>query len=568
MKLFLIKKEYIKYILSMAFFAGITLLYCLSILQGEKIKSHDYKQFLGMSKEIVDYRDATGEEALWTNSMFGGMPAYQISVHYVNNILVHIDKFFQLYLPRPIGIIFLYFLGFYFLLLVLKIDPGLSLIGALGFGLSSYLFIILEAGHNTKAHAIAYIAPVVASMIYCFSNDHRTIWKILRCFFVAFLFMGLQIRANHFQITYYLLFILLFFWVHYLILNFKKDRKLVFFKNTLLFGIAGVMAILINIGNIWSTYEYSKYTIRGESDLLTESSGLDKEYATAWSYGKLETFNLLYPNFVGGSSNVEWSEDSNIFKYLYKDTRRRGANVKQAKLYTNQVLQQLPAYFGPQPMTSGPVYIGAVIWLLFVISLFTLKKSIKYVLLFLILCSFFIAWGKNFNVLSDLLLNYLPLFNKFRTPSMALVIAQFAIPLLGVVGLNKLIFSQSFSIIEKRYIILKSVGSLVGLSILLLLFKNLLLDFRFPLDGLLPEPIMLELVNDRINLFTSDIIRSSIFICLAGISIYYIISFINSSSELKKWSAVFVLAFLVICDMWNVNKRYLNSDDFYLIENV
>ena len=568
MRFFDIKNDYIKHILSVVFFAIVTLLYCSTTLQGEKIKSHDYKQFLGMSKEIVDYRAETGDEALWTNAMFGGMPAYQISVHYANNILVHIDQFFQLYLPRPIGIIFLYFIGFYFLLLVLKINPGLALIGALGFGFSSYFFIILEAGHNTKAHAIAYIAPVVASMIYCFAKEDRNIWHAIRGFFLAFLFLGLHLRANHFQITYYLLFILFFFWIYYLIRNLKEERKIEFIQNTMLFSLAGIMAILINIGNIWSTYEYSKYTIRGESDIVNESSGLDKDYATQWSYGKLETFNMLYPNLVGGASSVKWSEDSNLFQLIYKDTRKKGATTKQAKTYTNQVLKQLPAYFGPQPMTSGPVYIGAIMWLLFFIGLFVLKKPIKYVLLSLVIVSIFIAWGKNFSFLSDFLLQYLPLFNKFRTPSMALVIAQFIIPLLGIIGLNELIYSKHLSLYEKNKIILKSVGFFILLSIFFLSFKNVLFDFRFPLDGILPEAIMLELVKDRVHFFTTDVMRSTAFIFLAGILIYYIILFISSSDILKKRLSILALGCLVICDMWFVNKRYLNSEDFDLIENV
>jgi hypothetical protein len=210
-------RPYLTHIFAILLFLAITILYCLPVLEGEKINQSDYKQFLGMSKEIIDYRSQTGKEALWTNSMFGGMPAYQISVRHPNNILVHIDQFLQLHLPRPVGIIFLYFIGFYILLVSLKINPHLSILGALAFGMSSYFFIILEAGHNTKAHAIAYIAPAVASLIYCFNRDKTSLLSQIPIFFFSFLSLGLHLRANHLQITYYLLFILFFFWVSYLL---------------------------------------------------------------------------------------------------------------------------------------------------------------------------------------------------------------------------------------------------------------------------------------------------------------------------------------------------------------
>ena len=309
--------------LAIVLFAFITILYCHPILKGQKINQSDYKQFLGMSKEIVDYRSTTGEEALWTNSMFGGMPAYQISVRYPNNILVHIDQFFQLYLPRPIGIIFLYFLGFYIFLLSLKINPKISVLGAIAFGMSSYFFIILEAGHNTKAHAIAYMAPAVASMLYCIKQSQKSRWHNIAAFFFAFLALGLHLRANHLQITYYLLFILFSFWIYYLINFIQLQQLSKFIKSTLIFIVSGIMAISINLGSIWSTYDYSKHTIRGYSELKRENgesySGLNKDYATAWSYGKVETFNMLYPNFVGGSSHAKLSDESHLYQALRKN---------------------------------------------------------------------------------------------------------------------------------------------------------------------------------------------------------------------------------------------------------
>ena len=547
------------HIFALVLFLCVTVLYCYPIIKGEKINQSDYKQFLGMSQEIVDYRTETGQEALWTNSMFGGMPAYQISVYYPNNILLTIDKFLQLYLPRPIGIIFLYFLGFYILLLSIKINPHLSILGALAFGMSSYFFIILEAGHNTKAHAIAYIAPCVASLIYCFSKKEKKIWSQLFSFLFAFLFLGLHLRANHLQITYYLLFILFFFWINYLIQAYTNKHLFQFIKQTLIFMIAGIMAISINIGNIWSTYDYSHYTIRGDSELITETgatnSGLDKEYATAWSYGKMETFNMLFPNFVGGSSHAMLSENSNLHQAL----RKNGVSKKDSRNF----IKAVPLYFGPQSFTSGPVYVGAIIWLLFVISLFTIKKHIKWVLLSLTLFSFMLAWGKYLPFVTDLFLDYFPLYNKFRTVSMILIIAQFTIPLLAFIGLNHFMYSDMNYELKKN-ILIKSAGILLVISLFFLLFGNLLFDFQGLTDSRFPQWFMDALILDRMHLFKFDILRSSFFIILTTLLIYFVLK--KNLNQDKFW--IYILITLVLMDMWFVNKRYLNSDDFVIESTV
>ena len=535
-------------------FALITLLYCFPIINEEKINQSDYKQFLGMSQEIIDHRESTGEEALWTNSMFGGMPAYQISVHYPNNILVHVDRFFQLFLPRPVGIMFLYFLGFYIFMLCLKIDPYISFLGAIAFGMSSYFFIILEAGHNTKAHALAYLAPSVASMIYCFKNRNVNIWGNLMAFFFTFLCLGLHLRANHLQISYYLLFILFAFWVYYFLYAMNKSSKRHFLQSTLIFSCAGLMAIAINLGNIWSTYEYSKYTIRGDSELVQDTgvkkSGLDKEYATAWSYGPLETFNLLYPNFMGGSSHSRLSNNSNLYKVL-KSNR---IPEKQSL----QFIKAAPTYFGPQSFTSGPVYIGSVVWLLFFISLFVVKKPIKWVFCSLIIFSFMLSWGKYFPLITNFFLDYFPLYNKFRTVSMILIIAQFAIPALAFLGLSRFINSDISKQIKKK-ILLYAFLILISISVFFLLFKHLLFNFTSPFDAQYQVQWLVDaLISERISLFNIDIIRSVVFICLSSALLYYII---ETGSKLKRLF-VFGLFCLILIDMWGVNKRYLNADDF------
>ena len=536
-------------------FFCITVLYCWPILKGEKINQSDYKQFLGMSKEIVDFRHETAEEALWTNSMFGGMPAYQISVHYKNNILVHIDKFFQLYLPRPIGIIFLYFIGFYILLLSLKIPPNFSILGALMFGLSTYLFIIIEVGHNTKAHSFAYIAPSIAGMLFCFKkSDTPHITKLLG-FFLSFLFLGLHLRANHLQITYYFLFIIFAFWINFLIQSISTKKISDFFKSSFLFFCAALLAVSINLGNIWSTYEYSKYTTRGTSELTPTSenntSGLDKDYATSYSYGKLETFNLLFPNFVGGPSIGKLSEKSN----LYQSLRKNGVSKRDSQNF----IQSVPLYFGPQQFTAGPVYIGAVVWLLFFIGLFTIKKPIKWILLFLMIISLLLAWGKYFPLLTNFLLDYFPLYNKFRTVSMILVIVEFVIPLLGILGLHRLLSSKEIYN-ERGKILIKSTLILSSISIFFYLVGPTLFDFSSQSDTQFQVyPWLIEaLIKDRIDLFQSDILRSLILICLTSLCIYfYLFKYYKNISI-----CITILSLLVLSDMWFVNKRYFNTDDF------
>ena len=547
------------HIFAIILFAIITIIYCAPFLRGDKINQSDYKQFLGMSKEIVDYRAENDQEALWTNSMFSGMPAYQISVHYPNNILVHIDKMLQLYLPRPVGIIFLYFLGFYILLLYFKVNPHISILGALAFGLSSYFFIILEAGHNTKAHAIAYIAPSVLAMLYCFQNDNKSIWINLNKLFFLFLFLGLHLRANHLQITYYLLFILTFFIIHFFFQSIQKKQFLEFIKSSCIFVIGGVLATAINLGNIWSTYEYSEHTTRGVSELVDASGnmkkGLDKDYATSWSYGKMESFNMLFPNFVGGSSHAKLSEKS----YLYQALRDNGISKRDSQ----QFIKNTPLYFGPQSFTSGPVYVGSIIWLLFFIGLFAVKKPIKWVLVALALTSLILSWGKYFPLLTNVLFEYFPLYNKFRTVSMILIILEFTVPLLAIMGLHQFI-KLDISHNDKKKIIINSASVLIITSLFFLLFKNLIFDFTSLNDLQFPAWFTDALILDRKSLFQGDILRSLFFILSASFLIYYIV---HTDRE-RKTTWIYILMALVLIDMLAVNKRYLNADDFVPKGNV
>ena len=308
-------KQALPYLAAIAVFVVIAMTYFSPLLEGKRMKQSDITQFLGMSKEISDFRDKTGDEALWTNSMFGGMPAYQISVQYKGNVLRYLDQLMQLYLPQPAGMVFLYMLGFFILLLVLKVDKWLAIAGAIAFAFSSYLFIIFEAGHNSKAHAIGYMAPVLAGIILTYRG------RYLAGGIMAAIALSLELLTNHFQITYYLILIAAVFVTTELVSSIREKQLPGFAKATGVLLIASIFAVASNITNIWATYEYGKETIRGKTELTSEksnrTSGLDKDYATQWSYGIPETFTLLIPDFNGGSSSGSLSETLTVSNPIY-----------------------------------------------------------------------------------------------------------------------------------------------------------------------------------------------------------------------------------------------------------
>ncbi len=623
----LFKKKLLFHAISIALFALITLVYCSPILEGKRIKQSDIIQFQGMSKEIQDFRDETGDEALWTNSMYGGMPAYQISVKYPNNILLHIDKALQLGFPRPIGVMFLYFLGFYILMLSMKLDYKLAFLASIAFGLSSYFLIILGVGHNTKAHAISYMAPTIAGMLWCFRG------KRLLGFFLTFLFLGLQIRANHPQISYYLMFVLFSFWLAYLIYSIK-DKKIKFFiSNTVVFVLGCFLAIMINIASLWSTYDYSKYTMRGGSDLIQEESGLKQDYAMEWSYGKMETFNLLIPNLYGGSSskpiisqskinslynpileneykNCELHAQTAISTWLSEDLKidLKLYNILIEKYNTpnftdtdsvqlNLITQKLPSetkikeemqsiyfdctqeislnqpklsqYWGPQIYTEGPVYLGATVLFLFLLSLFFLFhdgqkiKILKLCLLGLCFIALLLAWGSNFQWFNNLFFNHFPLHNKFRTVSMILIIVQLVVPIIAIFGLNSFLKSD-IEKKKKRNKVLLSGGVLIFICLMFVVFW----DNLHSIYNNIPEKygVFFDTIkNARFDLLESDVKRTIIFILLICT---VLLSFCWSKLN-KNWT-IGIIVCLIIFDLWSVDKRYLNNTHFvtkFIVEN-
>ncbi len=552
-------KKILPYPIIIAVFAVLTLAYVSPVLEGKRILQPDIVKFDGMAKEIRDFREETGQEALWTNSMFGGMPAAQISVMYPNNISGFLHDAMTLWLPRPADMIFLYFAGFFIFMLLLKVNVWISFLGAVAFALSSYNFIIIEAGHNSKAVAIGYMAPVLGSIIYTFRG------KLLAGGLLFTIFLSLQIWANHFQITYYLLIIVIFYGIFELYEKYRQGKLDVYFKALGVLLIAAIIAAGVNISRLWFTYEYSEATMRGGTELSEkddrQSSGLDIDYITRWSYGVDETFSLLIPNIKGGATGAI-GDNENALKNVDPRLRNEIANNNQ--------------YWGDQPFTSGPVYIGAIIMFLFVLSLFYVKGTIKYAFLLAIILSIMLSWGKNFMPLTEFFVNYIPGYNKFRAVSMTLTIAALCIPALAAIGVSKIIKTPGIVNYKNRNLYI-AYGVTGGIALLFYMFPTAFFSFLSAQEAQSvaaqkassPDfAAELNLFVDnlekaRISILQADAIRSFIFITLSlGLLLLF---------SIKKFSYKYLIAglsLLIIFDMWAINKRYLNDDNFEVRRRV
>ncbi|MFA5647405.1 MAG: YfhO family protein [Bacteroidales bacterium] len=544
MKLFLRKS--IPHVTAVLLFLIATSLYFLPLMQGKGLSQHDIQQFKGSAQEVIEHREQYGEEPLWTNSMFSGMPAYLISTKYEGNKLSLVDELLR-FTKYPSSLMFVALLGFYILLLALGVNPWLSIVGAFAYALSSYFFIIIEAGHNAKMHAIAYVAPMLAGVFLTFKKKY---WAG----FVLFaLFFGLNLKTGHVQITYYAAFIGVAIAIGYLLDSIKTKEYKQYTKALGILVFAALLAVGANFSRLYFTYESGKYSIRGASELSTRqgdrTSGLDKEYATAWSYGKVETLNLLIPNLMGGASAADFGTDSHTYKLLVDNQYP----AKQAKA----IVKQLPAYWGPQPMTSGPVYIGAIVIFLFMLSLFVLRGNMKWALLGVTVLGIMLAWGKNFMPLTDFFLHYFPGYNKFRTVSMILYIAEFTIPLLAIMGLQELFFGN---VSKERFMkgFKWSLSITGGICLFFILFGKVFFSFETHFDSQYFPPEMLEAVRlDRQSMMRADAFRSLAFILLSAGTLF--------AYRLKKFKmshALAIFGVLIIADMWTVNQRYLSSENF------
>ena len=514
-------------------------------LEGKKLNQHDTNTATGMAKEITDYNKTHSDLALWTNSMFGGMPAYLIGLP-TYSFISPIYSLTTLFDWRPISFVFLYLIGFYLALLLFGINPWISLIGAIAFGFSSYDFIIIAAGHNTKAIAIGYMAPLIGALYHAWKKN---LW-VGSAFFA--LFLALQIYANHLQITYYTMLTILIFGIVETYFAFREKQVTDFLKKSGVIALFALMAIAANAERLWTTYEYGKFSLRGPSELTDDkgnkTSGLDKDYATDWSYGIDETMTLLIPNFKGGASVIDFGENSTTAELL------RNNNVPNA----NSIVKQLPGYWGTQPGTSGPVYAGAIVLFLFVLSLFLTKGSIRIWIISATIFSILLSWGRNFMPLTDLFLDYFPGYNKFRTVSMILVIASFAIPLLASIGLYK-IFSEEIDRVQWKKALTWSVALTAGISFLFFLLPGLSGSFVSASDAQmhLPDWLQSGLIADRKAFLRADAIRSALLILAAALVLWAYVA-----KKLKPNYALAIIGCLILFDMWGVDKRYLNNDNF------
>lgn len=548
MKNFSLKKAF-PYIVAILLFTVLTFVYFSPVIEGKILLGHDSQSYLAMSKESRDYEELTGDRQFWTNSMFGGMPTYQISTYMGKGLLKYIHYTLNTF-PRPASFLFLYLLCGFLLLRSFRVNPWLSIAGSILFAFASYNLIILAAGHNTKAMAIAYIMPLIGSVALAYSGE-RLMGGLLTA-----VFLGLAILANHLQILYYTLFILIVFFVVELIYAFKDKKIPDLLKTTGVLIIAAIIGIGANAASLLTTYEYSKYTMRGESNGLTidaqnSQEGLSNDYITQWSYGIDETLTLLIPDYKGGASGGTLSATSHTAKKLQEMGVPNVENVMKDF--------RLPLYWGTQPFTSGPVYIGAIACLLFVLGLFIVKGRYKWWLLSITILSVLLAWGRNFMPFTEFFINYIPLYNKFRTVSMTLVIAGISMPLLGILALKN-IFDGTVDKEKAIKALLYSISIVGGICLLFWVVPSLAGNFVSSSDAQFSgqyEFLKLTLPMDRKAMLSSDAFRSLVFVLLTAGVLYFVIK-----NKLKTTYAVIALGILFVSDLFPVAQRYLNSDNF------
>lgn len=544
-------KQFLGILFAIIAFAAITLIYFTPILEGKRIKQHDIEMYKGMSQEINQFREETGEQSLWTNSMFGGMPTWNIGVQQNSNLMTYVQKIIGLGFPSPIMSVFISMLGFFILLLVLDCKIWISFIGALAYGFTSYLFIVMGAGHNSKAVAMAYMAPVIAGIIMTYKGKY--LWGAV----LTAIALALEIRAGHLQITYYLFIIVLIFVIAEFVETIKHKKYLDFFKASGILVCAAILAILTSTTTLYANYEFGKETMRGKP-VLTENvenqtRGLDRDYVTQWSYGIGETWSLMIPNVKGGAS-----------AYIGNDNPA----LQNAEPRFRSMIAQNNAYWGDQPGTSGPVYVGAIVCFLFILGLFVVKGKIKWVLLIATILSILLSWGKNFMGFTDFFLDYFPMYNKFRAVSMTLVIAEVCMPILAFLALAEIM--KNPDVLKKNMVYFYvSLGLTAGFCLLFYIAPNVFFNFlsqgeaaQFAQlssgkDGAIYQMLANEIEKVRMAIFKKDAIRSFLFISIAAILLL-----LNIKGKLKNNAMFALLAALVIFDMFPINKRYLNNDNF------
>jgi hypothetical protein len=541
-----------------AIFLIVCFVYFTPAFQGKTLGQNDVTRAQSTQKEINDYR-AKDTTILWTNQILGGMPAYQIWAPYSGNIAQHIIDVLGAVFPTPIDIVFLLLFGSYFLFWVLKLNPWLSAAGALAFTFSSYNIIYIAAGHANQEFAIALFAPIIASIILIIRGRHLLGASLLA------LFLSVEIKANHIQMTYYLLLALLILVGVELYNALKTKTTAAFLKSMGYIAGATLLALLVNASSLWSTYEYSKDSIRGQSNLKRNTTevgnGVPRDYAYEFSEGVGESLSFLVPNVYGGAMSGPTGEDSKVAKVL----EDKGADATQAQ----NIAQSLPLYWGEKTFTEGPWYFGAIVCFLFVFGLFVVKDRLKWWLLITVVLTMFLSFGKNLPFISDLFFNYFPLYNKFRAVESVLAVAMLCVPMLALLAINEAINNP-----DKKYLFGKAKIALYitgGITILLLALPDMFLAFKSSThqnlitqltkltrgDEALANAMANALVQDRISAARADALRSLIFVAI-GFALLW--AFLKQKISVTAVSIAFLVVMLV--DMWTIDKRYLKNEQF------
>lgn len=530
-------------------FIIVTFSYLPSLLQGEKLNASDLKTWGGMAKEIQDFRKTAGEEALWTNSMFSGMPAYLISCRYPGNLSV---KFLSVInaIPQPANYLIVSFCLFFLLGLVFGVTPWVSFAAALAYGFSTYVFILIDAGHVTKVQTLSFFSLLISGA-YLAYNKKMFVGAVL-----AALGLSLMLSSNHPQMTYYAGIMVLIMASTYLVYAIKEKTLPSFAKSSAVLAVAALLAVGTNFANLLSTYEYGKFSTRGKSELTIQgnnkTSGLDRNYILDYSYDVGEALTAFIPRLKGGGMSEPLGESSEFFQTIEKS---------QGKAYAKELAQHAPLYWGSQPIASGPFYYGAVLCFLFVLGLFLVNGREKWWIALVVFISFLLSLGKNIPFLSNFMIDYFPGYNKFRDVKNIIVIQQFAMALLGMLAVKEVYLKQ---IDSKKFInaLKYSFAIAGGLALIFAIIPGLAGSFRGSSDAQLaqsgwPQQLIDALINDRKMVLRTDAFRTFIFVALAasGLWAFY-------TNKLKGQYAIALWAVLIVADLWPVNKKYLNSDSF------
>ena len=551
-------KKFLPDVVVVLVFAIISFAYFLvPVTQGKILFQHDASAGVGSAQELTEYQNRTGETTRWTNSIFGGMPTYQMSPSYQSTDgLSQVMNAYHLWLPDNVWFLFAYLLGFYILLRAFDFRQTLAALGSIMWAFSSYFLIIIAAGHLWKVMALAYLPPMIAGIVLAYRG------RYLSGFIVTALFTAFEIKANHVQMTYYYLFIILFMVIAYLVKAVREKQLAGFMKSTSVVAAAAVIGIAINLSSLYHTWQYQKESMRGKSELVKKdaanqtSSGLDRDYITQWSYGIDETLTLLVPDAKGGATVP-----------LSKNATAMAKADPQIQSMIPQLYDAIPQYFGTQPGTSGPVYVGAFVLFLFILGLFIVRGSMKWALLAATVLSVLLAWGHNFMGFTNFFLDYIPMYAKFRTVASILVIAEFTIPLLAALALKKIVDEPEVLTKQMKFVYI-SLALTAGVALLIALFPGMMEPFISDqerqmitsiqgMDGNTANTILFNIATMREAMVSADAWRSVIIILIG-----FALLFLYKMKKLRAEYMVICMAVLCLVDMWQVDKRYLNDEMF------